>query len=225
MDAKGNSVIIEAYINSQTLWQHAQGLQHAQARATQGPETKRGMWTQAPPWTNKLSATDTCWQKKKISFSQWGFTGYINYTPSQASKSMPSSSWTIQNKLNGIFIDLFVSFCFIWAFFCRIDLLLVYFYFHFCGILCVCFLLFCFCLFLKKRNIKTAWKPTNGKWGYRPQFLSLPTPMPTLSHWPPSKVWACVLSHSWLIYNIFFRVGRQGSNVRGSSEQTLGFTC
>lgn len=64
---------IDAYIKTQRLWQHTQGLYRFKPQGFQ----LKGKWLQGPsPVMKQFSA-----RKGKIDFLQWRFIEYINYSP------------------------------------------------------------------------------------------------------------------------------------------------
>lgn len=82
--------------------------------------------------------------KKKVGFLHCSHTEYIRQTPDQVALS--KSRWPAQRELNCIFVDIFVSFCFIWALFI---LLIGYFcWFILIAFVMLCGVILCMCVFL-----------------------------------------------------------------------------
>lgn len=86
--------------------------------------------------------------KEKISCLQWSLTGHLLHFRED---TIPNSSWSIQNYLNGI-LENFCFTLFVWAFFSYWTL----FWFSFCGLI---FFLFCFFFFFKEREeVYKVWR-------------------------------------------------------------------
>lgn len=107
----------DTWMNSQNLWQQAQGLYRLKPHRI--PALWGGNGHGLPPIPEELSVIDTSWQRKNISFRQWCLTGCINHASGQG----PCPGVVGRHKRNSMVF--LYEYCFIWLFFLSVFCLFI----------------------------------------------------------------------------------------------------